>query len=166
MDFNLLEEALKNCDMELLEEIIDAHEPHELSSAVPLFIRHLRETEDPALRNTIAVALRDIGDEAAVLPLIELLNHPKTLNNRGTLLYALEVFDCSAHLKTIVHLFLSGGFEVQATAYQLLESMAGEVPDEFLLAALLQVKEQLNEIERQQALHSDVLELLYNLKLK
>ena len=163
MDFNLLEEALKNCDMELLEEIIDAHEPHELSSAVPLFIRHLRETEDPALRNTIAVALRDIGDEAAVF---ELLNHPKTLNNRGTLLYALEVFDYSAHLKTIVHLFLSGGFEVQATAYQLIESMAGEVPDEVLLAALLQVKEQLNEIERQQALHSDVLELLYNLKLK
>nr|WP_316046454.1 hypothetical protein [Planococcus glaciei] len=40
------------------------------------------------------------------------------------------------------------------------------MPDEFLLAALLQVKEQLNEIERQQALHSDVLELLYNLKLK
>lgn len=128
-----------------------------------MLIKHLTLTSDKKLRNLLAISLRDIGSEEAISPLIRLVNDPRTVGSRGTLLYALESFDCTEHLETIIHLFLTGNFEVQAGAYQLIESMNGNVPGEVLLNSLKKVKNQQEEIERQQELHRDVLDFLFEM---
>ncbi|EMF45546.1 hypothetical protein B481_3099 [Planococcus halocryophilus Or1] len=80
-------------------------------------------------------------------------------------MYALEPFDCTAHLEIIIHQFLTGNFEVQAGAYQLIESMNKKVSGDVLLESLQKVKERLDEIERQQELHSNVLDFLFDLNV-
>lgn len=71
---------------------------NKLKEAIPLLIEYLKSTENNILRNSIALTLSDIGSEEAVKPLIDMINHPKTLGVRGTLKYALKAFDCSGHL--------------------------------------------------------------------
>lgn len=149
MNINLLEDALEKNDVEEVERLITDISSDQHDEAVSILTKHITLTQNPGIRNTLAIALRDIGNEKAISPLIDLINDPKTLGNRGTLLYALEPFDCTEHLESIVQQFLTGNFEVQAMAYQLLESMDGKVPADTLLKSLQKVKEQLNEIERQ-----------------
>ncbi|WP_281862892.1 HEAT repeat domain-containing protein [Planomicrobium okeanokoites] len=163
MNINLLENALEKNNVEEVERLITEISSHQHNEVVPVLIKHITLTEKPGIRNALAIALRDIGNEKMVSPLIDLINDPKTLGSRGTLLYALEPFNCTEHLETIVQQFLTGNFEVQAMAYQLLESMNGKVPADVLLKSLQKVKEQLNEIERQQELHTDVLDFLFNM---
>lgn len=86
------------------------------------------------------------------------------MGSRGTLLYALEPYDCSAHLETLVHNLVTGNFEVQAQAYQLIESIDDGVSDEVLLKCLIKVKQELNELERKQDILTDTLEILFTLK--
>lgn len=165
MNINLLENALEKNDVEEVERLITEISSDQHDEAVPLLIKHITLTENLGIRNALAIALRDIGNEKAISLLIDLINDPKTLRSRGTLLYALEPFDCTEHLESIVQQFLTGNFEVQAMAYQLLESMDGKVPAEALLRSLQKVKEQLNEIERQQELHTKVLDFLFDLNV-
>lgn len=61
---------------------------------------------------------------------------------------------------------INGKFEVQAQAYQLMESIKGELSDEVLLSCIIEVKEELNEIERQKDIMSDTLEMLLAFKKK
>ncbi|TWT00943.1 HEAT repeat domain-containing protein [Planomicrobium sp. CPCC 101079] len=165
MYFKVLESALENNDVERADRLLSEMSIDQHHEAIQILIKHLSQTSDKNLRNLLAITLRDIGNEEAISPLINLINDPRTLGSRGTLLYALEPFDCTEHLETIVHLFLTGNFEVQAGAYQLIESMDGKVPADVLLKSLQKVKEQLNEIERQQELHTDVLDFLFDLNV-
>ncbi|MDN7245564.1 hypothetical protein [Planococcus shenhongbingii] len=165
MDIQRLESAIKIDDVEEARRLLSEVSPDQDHAAVPILIKHMTQTPNKKLRDALAMALRDIGNEEAVFPLIDLINDPKTLGNRGTLLYALEPFDCTGHLETIVHHFLTGNFEVQAMAHQLLESMDGKVPSDALLKSLQKVKEQLNEIERQREVHTDILDILFELKV-
>jgi HEAT repeat protein len=116
------------------------------------------------LRNSIAITLSDIGNEKAIEPLIDMINHPKTLGARGTLLSALKPFDCSPHLETLVYHLITGNFEVQFQAYELIEEINSGVSDEVLLRCILKVKDGINEIERQHDILSDTLERLFTLK--
>lgn len=165
MNIKLLKHALEKNDVEEVERLVTEISPEQHDKAVLILIKHITLTQNPGIRNALAIALRNIGNEKAITPLIDLINNPKTLGNRGTLFYALEPFDCTGHLETIVHHFLTGNFEVQAMAYQLLESMDGKVPAAALLNSLQKVKEQLNEIERQQELLTDVLDFLFDLNV-
>ncbi|MGK7377621.1 HEAT repeat domain-containing protein [Planococcus sp. 1R117A] len=165
IDINRLETALEKNDMEEVERLVGEISPEQHDEAVPILIKHITITQNPGIRNALAIALRDIGNEKAISPLIDLINDPKTLGSRGTLLYALAPFDCTEHLESIVQQFLTGNFEVQAMAYQLLESMDGKVPADALLKSLQKVKEQLNEIERQREIHADVLDFLFELNV-
>ena len=61
---------------------------------------------------------------------------------------------------------INGNFEVQAQAYQLIESIKGEISDEVLLNCVTEVKEELNEKERQMDILSDTLETLFAFKKK
>lgn len=166
MNIELFESAMENNDLEEARKLLPDISAARNFEAVPILIKYITQTEVPEMRNALALALRDIGSGEAVSPLIALLKDPKTLENRGTLLYALEPFDCTEHLEVIVHQFLTGNFEVQAEAYQRIEAMNGIVPPEVLLKAMKGVKEQLNEIERQQELHDDVLDFLFELNTK
>jgi hypothetical protein len=59
---------------------------------------------------------------------------------------------------------ITGNFEVQAQAYQLIEAINGKISDEILFKCILKVKEELNEIEGQQELLSDTLKTLFSFK--
>ncbi|ANU23374.1 HEAT repeat domain-containing protein [Planococcus donghaensis] len=165
MKFSVLERALENNDVEKVELLLGEMSADQHQEATKILIKHLTQTEDKNLRNLLAIALRDIGNEEAVSPLINLLNDSRTLGSRGTLLYALELFDCTAHLEILIHQFLTGNYEVQAGAYQLIESMNRNVSGDVLLKSLQKVKERLDEIERQQELHSDILDFLFDLNV-
>ncbi len=165
MKFSVLERALENNNLEKVEQLLDGMSSDQHQEATKILIKHLTQTEDKNLRNLLAIALRDSGNEEAISPLINLLSDSRTLGSRGTLLYALEPFDCTAHLEIIIHQFLTGNFEVQAGAYQLIESMNKKVSGDVLLESLQKVKERLDEIERQQELHSNVLDFLFDLNV-
>jgi HEAT repeat protein len=164
MDINSLRLILENDKFDEAEVILEEIGNSKNKEAIPLLVEYLKSTENVLLRNSIALALSDIGNTEAVQPLIDVINDPKTLGNRGTLLYALEPFDCSAHLETLIYHLITGNFEVQAQAYQLIESINGKISDEILFKCILRVKEELNEIERQQEILSDTLETLFSFK--
>jgi HEAT repeat protein len=164
MDINSLRLILENDKFDEAEVILEEIGNSKNKEAIPLLVEYLKSTENVLLRNSIALALSDIGNVEAVQPLIDVINDPKTLGNRGTLLYALEPFDCSAHLETLIYHLITGNFEVQAQAYQLIESINGKISDEILFECILRVKEELNEIERQQEILSDTLETLFSFK--
>lgn len=159
-----LEQAIHHNDIDEVEEILAVIVHTDKKDAVPNLITYLRNTENSIIRNALAIALSDMRDERAIEPIVELLEDPKTLGNRGTLLYALEPFDCTSHLETLVRQFLTGNFEVQAGAYQLIESMGATIPVTQLNKALIQIEKQLMELKRQQQLHEELSELLENLK--
>jgi hypothetical protein len=164
MNLDLLREAVENNKMDIAESMLEEIGRTKLKEAIPLLIEYLKSTESHILRNSIAITLSDIESEEAVEPLIDMINHPKTLGARGTLLYALKPFDCSRHLETLVYQLITGNFEVQLQAYQLIEVINSEIPDDVLLKCILKVKDGLNEIERQHELLSDSLEMLFAFK--
>ncbi|MEK4246421.1 HEAT repeat domain-containing protein [Psychrobacillus sp. FSL K6-2684] len=161
---NSLKLAIENERFDETEIILEEISKSKDIQAIPLLIGYLRSTENALLRNSIALTLSDTGNEDVVQPLIDVINDPKTLGYRGTLLYALEPFDCSAHIETLVYHLINGNYEVQAQAYQLIKSFKKEIPNEVLLDCISNVREELNEIERKVDLMSDTLETLCALK--
>jgi hypothetical protein len=165
MDLEILRKAIESDKVEEAESIFEEVGKNKQENAIPLLIEYLKSTDNHRLRNSIAITLSDIGSDKAIEPLIEMINNPKTLGYRGTLLYALNPFDCSAHLETLVYHLLSGNFEVQSNSYQLIEeNIKSDVTDEVLLKCILKVKKELEEIERQQDIVSDALEMLFSIK--
>jgi HEAT repeat protein len=98
--------------------------------AVPALIDILRESWNPDVWNGAAVALRDLGDPRAVDALIERIRDPKTEKSRGTLVYALQVFDCLPHAELLLELVLTGNFEVSREASDALEAVVPRLDSE------------------------------------
>lgn len=122
----LLEKVINNGDlaeaMKMIEEVGEKRD-NEFTS---ILIKHLSSTDSPILRNAIAIALADIKNQEAILPLINVLRHPKTEGSRGTLLYALESFDIVPHIVTITDL-LDDNFEVSRHSFQLISGVANNL---------------------------------------
>ncbi len=78
------------------------------------------QSADPQARNKAALVLRDIA-EAAVPALLRAIHEPANENNRGTLVYALGVFNCSEHFSALFSLAVSGNYEVQCHALSILQ---------------------------------------------
>ncbi|NJL20628.1 MAG: HEAT repeat domain-containing protein [Leptolyngbyaceae cyanobacterium SM1_3_5] len=91
--------------------------------SVPALIEVLQTTTDPSVRNAVAIGLQEIGDERALCPLVSIIVDPKTEGYRGTLIYALEGFDCSCILPLLVELVIAGNFEVSHQAFLIIESI-------------------------------------------
>jgi HEAT repeat protein len=73
-----------------------------------------------SIRDQAALALMELGSDAAILPLLSAIARPENANNRGTLVYALGAFDCRNHVETLVDLALTGNFEVATGAFQII----------------------------------------------
>ena len=69
-------------------------------------------SSDGAVRNGAAVRLRNLQDNRAVEPLFQAINVAANINNRGTLVYALQTLDCSEHFTDLFQLALHGNYEV------------------------------------------------------
>jgi hypothetical protein len=112
-------------------------------SVTPYLIDLLEKTPNHAIRDQVALALRDIGDERAVKPIANLLTDSKTINHRGTLVYSLSAFDCTQILPLLVELVISGGFEVSREAFLIVENMEGEIETKVWYQCKNKVKEAL-----------------------
>lgn len=128
--------------------------------AVPCLIKLLIETDNHELRNSIAITLADMGDSAAVEPLIALLENPKTVGYRGSLIYALESLDCSNYIEKIVPFLCDNSFEVRRQAYLLLESMAHNIPGPIKQQCIQLLEESLDQLQDKIELVSESLDLL------
>ncbi|WP_315906708.1 HEAT repeat domain-containing protein [Priestia koreensis] len=165
MNLEKLKKALKEEKIDEAEGILEEVGTNKYEPAIPLLIEFLKSTDNHLLRNSIALTLSDIENEIAVEPLIEMINDPKTLGFRGSLLFALKPFDCSSHLETLIYHLLSGNFEVQMEAYQLIEeNIHSDLSDDVILKCIIKVKKELDEIERKKEILSDALDLLFSLK--
>lgn len=77
--------------------------------------------ENHVTRNEIALVLSDLRYSKAVSNIIKLIKDPKTLGNRGTLLYALEGLEYVEYLEDIIDLLDAEHFEIRAQSYILLQ---------------------------------------------
>jgi HEAT repeats len=131
--------------------------------AVPILIEMLQKTLEPAIRNAAAVGLRELGDERALHPIISLINDPKTESNRGTLIYALEGFNCRHLLPFLVELVITGNFEVSHQAFSVIESIDVEIDSETLNTCVKKIKNALLENDEKADLLEDLIDLLHEM---
>ncbi|MDO6762839.1 hypothetical protein [Agarivorans sp. 1_MG-2023] len=88
------------------------------------------KSKDPKIRNKAALALRDLGDQRAVGPLISAIINPDNSKSIGTMLYALEVMDCRELFLPLIRIAIGGNFEASAIALDLLHEKDFFVTDE------------------------------------
>ncbi|QDZ81101.1 HEAT repeat domain-containing protein [Priestia megaterium] len=127
--------------LETIEKIGSMQDP----STVPTLIKYLVSTDNNVVRDALAIALADIGDYQAIEPLIRLLKNPKTVKSRGTLLYALESFNCSNYAELITELLFEDNFEVSRQAFILLEAQMLHISNDVKTKCIKRIKQELRE---------------------
>lgn len=160
MNLNILEEKIKNNEINEAILMIEELGRGKCKEAVSLLIHHLINTENHQLRNIIALALSDIGDTKCIKPIIDILKNPKTQGNRGTLLYALEQFECSEHIELFVDLLINGNFEVSRQSYMLIKDINTKIPDFIIEKCINKIESEIEELEDKIDFLSESLELL------
>ncbi|WP_156454279.1 MULTISPECIES: hypothetical protein [unclassified Sphingomonas] len=84
-------------------------------------LRRLEVTDSHLERYSLALKLSDTKDKRVFQPLVELIQRPELVNNRGTLVYCLQNYDCSTIVDLLVELAEFGNFEVSAGAEIILD---------------------------------------------
>jgi hypothetical protein len=131
--------------------------------AAPILIEILQTTSEQATRNAAALGLRTLGDERALYTIVSLINDPITQGNRGTLIYALEGFDCSKLLPLLTELVIIGNFEVSHQAFSVIESIDVEIDSSTLNICIQKIKEALLQNNTKADLLEDLNDLLYEM---
>lgn len=126
-DFDTLIAALATGDQRTVRDAAHALGDLGDARAVEPLISLLRSTRDPIIWNAAAVGLRELRDARAVEPIIQLLRDSKSEGSRGTLVWALEVFDCAPHIELLVSLVISDNYEVARNAARAIVSIEGEI---------------------------------------
>ncbi|RXZ79768.1 HEAT repeat domain-containing protein [Paenibacillaceae bacterium] len=127
LDIQTLEKLIYECKNEEAIRIVNNISETKDESYLNVLIKHLKSTEDNLLRNQIALALSDIGENEALDSLIEVITHPRTKGSRGTLLYSLENLDYVSHIDTIANFIGDPSLEVSMQSFLLLEYVADEL---------------------------------------
>ncbi len=86
-------------------------------------LERLRNTTDWRERHEIALQFADAREQTAVPVLVDLISRPVMLNQRGTLLYCLEHFDCTPYSGLLATILCTGDWEEAAHACIILETM-------------------------------------------
>jgi len=71
---------------------------------------------NPIVWNSAAIGLRDLGDARAVPALLSKLAARTTEGARGTLIYALQAFDCAPFVETLLDRAITRNYEVTREA--------------------------------------------------
>lgn len=156
MDLSRLERVMNSGNIEEATTVISEVGRNKNEEVVPVLLKYLKITDNNILRNEIALALSDIGSPLAVEPIIEMLKDPKTLGSRGTLLYALQPFDCSSHVGLLVDYMINGNYEVRQEAKQLIFLMNIDNADDLLK----KIKNAIVDLEERVDFLSEVLDEL------
>jgi HEAT repeat protein len=148
MDFKELEEKIqKNEDdaIQLIKQIGDAGN----RAAIPFLLKHLKNTEYGSIRNAIALALAlaDIGDPCFISTIIELLQDPKTLGNRGTLVFSLMEYDCSEYVEVFIDGLINGNYEVRWVSSDLIENLKSRLVKEDVEKYITRIGKEIDELE-------------------
>ena len=85
------------------------------------FLISLLDSEEGHIRNVSALAIREIGDNNAVEPLVKAIFKPENKHNNGTLVYALQTLDCSRLLKQLFKIIFYHDYEPQVMATMILD---------------------------------------------
>ncbi|KEO83128.1 HEAT repeat domain-containing protein [Tumebacillus flagellatus] len=163
MELQELREKVELGNFKEAIEIVEKYGETKCIEATGELIVHLMETDHPRFRNAIAIALSDMGAQEAVEPLMELLEDPKTVGNRGSLLYALESFDCSKHAQKLVQFMCEGNFEVSRQSYLVLQACKDKISmheREWCIGRLQQAIDELEDKE-QAAFLSEAIDELF-----
>lgn len=149
MDVQELTDKINRGEIEAATLLIRSLAENNRTEAIPALIKQLETAEHPIIWNAIAIALADFGDPIAVPPLIRLLIDPKTIRSRGSLVYALESFDCIEYSDVFVNLLLEGNYETSRQAYLLLEKLRGDIPREARERYVDALQQRIGELEEQ-----------------
>lgn len=134
-----------------------------LNEATSYLIEQLQITKNHLLRNSIALALCDIGNSDAVEPIVNVLRDPKTIGYRGTLLASLEPFDYSHHIDVLFDFLIEGNFEVSRKSLLLIESIIKNISEEKKQEYLEILKDEIERLEDKLDLLSEASDI-FNLK--
>ena len=110
-------------------------------------LKQMELTEEPLIRNRIALTLSDMACQEVVEPIIKLLKDPKTLGFRGSLLYALAPLHYNEHIDLLIDLMITGNFEVSRQSYLLLEKIINDVTSNKKQEYKLKIKEHIEDME-------------------
>lgn len=100
---------------------------------VVTFLISLLSSENPLTRNGAALALRKIGDNSALEPLLATIFKKENHGYNGTMVYALESLDCSKKLKEIFKILFYETYESKMSAYSILSREEFEFTEADLL---------------------------------
>jgi hypothetical protein len=84
-------------------------------------LQRLEATGDAIERNRLALDLAETRDRRVFDCLVGLIQRPELANQRGTLIYCLEDFDCSSVADLLAKLAETGNFEVAIQAEIILD---------------------------------------------
>ncbi len=93
---------------------------------VVTFLISLLSSENPLTRNGSALALRKIGSNSALEPLLAAIFKKENHGYNGTMVYALESLDCSKKLKEIFQILFYETYESKMSAYSILSNQEFE----------------------------------------
>ena len=97
------------------------------------FLISLLAFENSGTRNRAALALSDIKDNRALEPLLTAIFKKENYNYNGTLVYALEFFDCSQKLKDIFKILFFETYEAKIGAYTILSEQEFDFTEQELI---------------------------------
>ncbi|MBE6066116.1 MAG: HEAT repeat domain-containing protein [Clostridium lundense] len=164
MDIDILRQELKNNNIDSAIRIIKEFGENKFYESVPYLIKCFEDTNNHRLRNTIAIALADIGDKSALKPIINALNDPKTIGKRGTLLYALGFFDYSPYIELLINFIISGNFEESRQSLSLIESIDINIEHEIIDECTKEIDKDINKLEEKIEFLLEALDILESLK--
>ncbi|KUL25217.1 HEAT repeat domain-containing protein [Actinoplanes awajinensis] len=120
---------LDHPDPTFVAEVIQELARRNAMEAAPRVLELLRTTQEAVIRHDAALALSDMKIPEAFDAIVELLRDPRTQGRRGTLLYALDPYDCAPILELLVDLALTGGYEVRMSALGLLSGIETDIDE-------------------------------------
>lgn len=157
---NTLEELIQNNNLNEAVDLIEEIARNNKKEYVTSLVKHLENTDNDNLRNSIALALSDMRCTEVIEPIVKLLQDPKTLGKRGSLLAALEPFDYSSYVEMLISFIYEGNFEVSRKAFELVKAIIKDIPDDIKLQGLRKMKKEIDELEYKLDFLSDAMEML------
>jgi hypothetical protein len=157
--FNLIRSSDYHADKVL--SIIESSNESEKKELLTAFSNALIEANEPKTRNRIAIAMQDLGDRKALVPLIDAIRNPNTKGARGTLIYAMSEFNPIEYIFDLVKLVIEDSYESSGNALDIVEELEGTMDIEEYDKSIKYIKEQipkLSEDKKEDALY--LIELL------
>lgn len=152
--------ALAEQDFQTAIELVENFTNAQVKATENQLMDALMTTCDGNLRNSIALRLSDIRSEALVGAVTQLVEDPKTIGNRGTLLYAIQDLDYSGKLDALLPLLGSSSFEVSREAFNLIEPYLHSLsPDQQKTLQVL-LNQQIENLQEELSFKQEILHAL------